>query len=498
MVLKEKCVKIKVNEDNMNYKKLDKSINELKNNSYLFQCVISDNHDVKTVISYLFIYCTKLLYFSIKNLLFQSDNLYFKKLTFLQKQDFIMDILNTIYTFQLKNKFLFKPGIAFDKEQSHHLTHKSILPFIIQYIDHEDKPFKTLPELVSVLNTYPLLSLTGALYGVAQNPTLFLLIYTAYLNNTTMKHILQSSKCPDIIHIFRNMYGLPNHFSEHDFEKLIKQIIPFFPMSKTTIQKHEIYEFVKGISDKKYIEKMEDQGINPNMHHFLFDLFFADVKSIAKCFLNNKPYLRLFRGHNESDKAEASSYVTVSPPTCPKIVDEKNVKVITAKQWFTLPKSSLQYHLFGMYDRTVNVGYSGSSMVMMNMIKSLMGISMTEPVKKCLVLMLLADYVPLWHSLPEVLVVVTSEYESSIGRYTLDQSPTEYLFKYIHGDVNYKIKDTSIDKKTLQKHIPAFDLSEFVQEITEKINFKIKLTKSKYGLNTFKLKLKRNKTYKMK
>jgi len=163
-------------------------INTLSNDkTYPLQCDLSKNDNILTFMIYLFIYYTKILYTAIKNILLQSSKPRDRK--------YILKIIIKIYQYTLYSnddkKYIAKPGIVFNENYDDVLNKDTVIYHIIRYIDRgQDEEIKSLEDIVRTMRQYPLSTIMGSLYGPVTDQSLFLLIYTLYLQNDDIKKLL--------------------------------------------------------------------------------------------------------------------------------------------------------------------------------------------------------------------------------------------------------------------------------------------------------------------
>ena len=165
--------------------------------------------------------------------------------------------------------------------------------------------------------------------------------------------------------------------------------------------------------------------------------------------------------------------------------------MVSATNWYLVSKSSLQANIFDKYNRRYISGYSGSTFIWINVLKNLLGIELTKDISKYLLLAIVCDFVPFYHSLPEILVVYTQEYNSlpnGLPRYTLDKSPSKYLAQYVAlSDNPAWSKSTGAASDTQKFNMSELsdiylynlpDMNDFYTSIEEKCDENIKLSDS--------------------
>ena len=129
----------------------------------------------------------------------------------------------------------------------------------------------------------------------------------------------------------------------------------------------------------------------------------------------------------------------------------KDLFFIKGNVWYPVPQSSLQRRLFELFGQKVMAGYSGSTFMLINFCVNLLSINLKDNkiLQKLLLLCLIADFVPIYHSLPEVLIVFTQELFTTDDIYTIDQNPLAYLFTFLNDGKTAMNAKISINKDEL-------------------------------------------------
>ena len=443
-------------------KYLDANINSFgtETTDYVLQCAISRNEKIKTVFNCIFVYFTKLFIHSVIVLFNHYNYKLYKTSDAKVKEKILVNILYELYkpdldiTQNIVN--IDKPGIHFNKDILKNFVSKII----------KDEPLND-EFLVYLNNNIPLSVVMGAIYGVITNPAIFLLFYISYSINNSLQQALSGSDLKNILPRFINLYGLPDNFSKTDFFNLLYEIIPNLPIDVTialpidaTIavnpvdkQPETIIRFIKS-----YRTQDKNPTINKNIHAFILDLFTENSKSIINRNFSNKEYLRQ---RIERKPNEVTKKITRKAPACPKyyynndrIIKEQN-RMFTSKSkpvdpfyitlgqnWYPVNNNSLQRGIFKLYGRSVNAGYSGSTYMWINFITNLLGINLNDQYLQRIVLLgLISDFVPFYHSIEEVLLVYFKEIGNHI--YTLDKSPILHLHDYLNSSSKTPDADTT-------------------------------------------------------
>ena len=400
-----------------------------------------------------------------------------KKLEIYKSQDYI------------PTTYINKPGINFDVTGSAPAKDIEKLIRYIEPVEETDMEIN-LDQMLKRFSNYPLSSLMGSLYEITTNASIFLIVYIAQIYNNDLKQIINVNGSIDfVLNNFKFVYGLPDDFKETDFVNLISKIIPEFPLRQKEIDGISTINFIKRFSQREISSATNiENNIDLNMHSFLLDLFTDSAKGIILRNMTNKPYLRT---RVPPEKRSSSGSETI--PKCPEflasskestLMAQKDLDVISSnkptyvkkypntykitygRNWYPVNKTSIQNAIFDMYERkntesagihpTVNAGYSGSTFMWINFVYNLMGVPKSNLIDKYLLAAIVSDFVPIYHSLPEVLIVFSQEILTREKRYTLNQIPIEYLYNYLN-DSTYT---GTIDIKSFDEYFLKFTKGE--------------------------------------
>jgi hypothetical protein len=186
--------------------------------------------------------------------------------------------------------------------------------------------------------------------------------------------------------------------------------------------------------------------------------------SIARRNLNNQEYVRTRR----EKQTTADRFSKVSKmPKCPVFHKEfgdsanYNILMVNGDEWYEVVPNGFFKHVMNNHKRISKAGPSGSTLMMMNMIFGVLGryVEQNQRNQKMILLCCIADFVPIFHSLPEVLLIYSREYSRKVGikntiedHYNLNTNPIEWLIKH------FELDDTIIG-----------DLSELAVQLLNKI-----------------------------
>lgn len=183
-----------------------------------------------------------------------------------------------------------------------------------------------------------------------------------------------------------------------------------------------------------------------NMRNIIMDMMVnnpttAGNVSIVRKNLNNQEYIRSRVQKSVKDKPDYK--IKRKQPECPIFYttspsqSQSTVMMVEGDEWYAVTANGFFRHLMDSESRIWKAGPSGSTFMWMNMVFSLLGIPHDEHNYKLLLLCIIADFVPMYHSLPEVLLVYSMENpytNGSLGTpnlYTLDQNPIQWLLNHM-------------------------------------------------------------------
>ena len=442
---------------------------ERRKKMFPLQCLISNNPECKLFFVKIFVYFTKILYFSLKTLYIITNEPYYHSLTENSRQLHILKTITSLYKFEFKNsndpnnEYIIRPGQSFNLGGKA----KNIRRLINEFESDAPNPIIFNEIIENIQNTYPLAAIMGSLYGVTNHPTIFLIIYLGQIYNKDIAQ--QIGDMPFVLHNFTNLFSLPKTFDKVQFIKFLQRIIPNLPLeySQTTIVLPRVLRtktnvgVPSSVSPEATANLCDETKIDVNIHKFLLDLFTESSHGISNRMFSNKPYLRN-SVKNLPDNYRFDPDEVELEPMCPKyvtgdgIVNEwkrgnKDIFFIKGNVWYPVHQSSLQRRLFELFGQKVMAGYSGSTFMLINFCVNLLSINLKENkiLQKLLLLCLIADFVPIYHSLPEVLIVFTQELFTTDDIYTIDQNPLAYLFTFLNDGKTAMNAAISINKDEL-------------------------------------------------
>ena len=116
----------------------------------------------------------------------------------------------------------------------------------------------------------------------------------------------------------------------------------------------------------------------------------------------------------------------------------KDFKIYNAKNIYKIDKPSPYAKIMDKYGETYLSGPSGSTAIMFISLFQFYDFPRNEKNKIMLLCLIIADYIPLWHTLPEILLSANIELTSNnIPSYTLDKQPVNFVYNIIKPYFSY-------------------------------------------------------------
>jgi len=254
------------------------------------------------------------------------------------------------------------------------------------------------------------------------------------------KNNIKFTQITGAIYSFSSSESLYRKAIKHD-KKLLKEFL-------------EIYNNLFGDNIKNYsnLEKLADES---NGNWFIPLLFIYGQKyrtNIVTASLNyDKVYLREALGYSRPITKKDIIIENISNVKCLKNQFTSG-KVVRGDSYFKIIDNGIFKNVMDKHNREIISGYSGSCVLIYNLIFNLLKILPKTPKNESLVLfMILADFYPLHHSISEILVTYTRD-TKQLKNYSLNQDELVYLknlLKYLPN--HQKTKRKSSKKKTKKR-----------------------------------------------
>ena len=450
--------------NSIQYDELEEQI-ETSGTTPTLQCKLSESQILKEFIGKVFILLTCILH--------ESLNIVIQETIEKTKEEIIRHTLHYHYRPLVEHRsrksdkvdvYVLKPGMSRflsigvvddiiallnknNKEESEKAINQMMLNSEIH--DKNDMFFEILEKLTDKYATSEIL---GAIYGITTHAGMFSLIYQACVTESTGKNTFLLKLKPKFKIVLTNlqgMFGLPTTYNEVDLLKLLQTNTEFF--KNTVCDKTYFTEDGGAKCKRKNNPKPITEPINilnvskNNLSKIVLDMMITqnnqDMKgiSIARRNLNNQEYIRTRR-----DKKIGTYKHVTKVSTCPvfhTITDKEtksnyNIMMVNGDEWYEVVPNGLFQNIMTKYNRTCKAGPSGSTLMLMNMVFGLFGnyITPSERNQKMLLLCMISDFVPVYHSLTEVLMIYSREYildkPNPKFAYTIDQNPVEWLVNH--------------------------------------------------------------------
>jgi len=171
-----------------------------------------------------------------------------------------------------------------------------------------------------------------------------------------------------------------------------------------------------------------------NFNYFMYDLIYERKKKINSLYRNNLGNMEFIRkkviGEIKNDKN------LIKLNKCNKnIVNDENYKdysIYNSKTIYEIKNSSEYARIMNKYDEPYLGGPSGSVAVLYISLFTFYKYPETLKNKILLLGISIADYIPLWHTLPEILIIAYPEIKcKSVPVYTLSEDPVTYSTKLL-------------------------------------------------------------------
>jgi len=198
------------------------------------------------------------------------------------------------------------------------------------------------------------------------------------------------------------------------------------------IKELEILMLIKNIQwkDIKDIYDSLHNDKDRNMYNFfIFDVIYGADKSVDSIYRTNLGNMNFFRERLSTFLHKKSNYMKINK--CNKsIIGNNNFSeygIYNSTERYKITKNMPYSKLMTKFNEPFIGGPSGSTSVMYISLFHFYGYPFTYKNKILLLGTLIADYVPLWHTIPEILLSAYSEFkDKKIKKYTLNNNSVIY------------------------------------------------------------------------
>lgn len=240
---------------------------------------------------------------------------------------------------------------------------------------------------------------------------------------------------PELFNIFiknlKDIFNLPDNFSNIEFNNLYNDAIN----NKT-----------KKASFDRLIVKLSHTTLG--------------LKGVIQSNYGRENFTRMDRPSNFTK-------VPQDIPACFKDIETTTNKQIFGVTNYLDVNNTFIESIFDKYNRNLIGGISGSSYYLHFLITKILKFPINKELLTKILCITILDYVPLWHSLEEILLTYSIEYETLkfFDKYTMDKDPVEYfkniLTNTIDANRNYKIEKTEFEEqeeKNENEKLSALDM----------------------------------------
>lgn len=236
-----------------------------------------------------------------------------------------------------------------------------------------------------------------------------------------------------IIQIVRANKAVTNDFKEITKNNFDKVMSAFYPFTNDTsyqikvIEKNEtlrtkVLENFNQLFCAKYdwaqFKNLFNTGVNKYLLTDILAGLSTCINSIYRRNLAYKPYIRKSQGQGNItvDYDHLGCHVDA--------VNNKNQKVVLASSYYTITNDSAFAKVFTDYGRKYLAGPSGSTILLFIHTFDILGYAHTSENYNLLLAAAIANYVPFYHTLPEILMSASFELGE---KYTLDKDPVKFV-----------------------------------------------------------------------
>lgn len=398
------------------------SFNEAIAEGTQLSCVLSKSPYLLNFMQNIFIKLTRLMYgtfcvFPSKELINYKD----------VHDEALRDIMNK-YKPMYDREFLLRPGLD-------NMSDEKIFNLLNNIVQKGCDPD---------LNKFSLNQLMGAVYGVSTDRVIIgkILIASMFKEfraafDSTNKNV-HSRSIKDVVELLRSIFGIPITVSKESVIKVLG-----YPSA-----------------DNQLITLLLDMMVYK---------FHGKNISIVRRNLNNLPYIRV-----RSDKQQTTYKESTNLPFCPTFHKKKmkhELKIVHGNSWYYVPNESIMRKFMKMFGRKVKAGISGSTLMWMNLCFHVIGLEETRENYESLLLCIISDFVPKYHSLAEILLVYSNENKFSESHpYLINEPSIRWLIYELE-----KGRKNKIDRNNILKGLNDFITATYTKHINTCTNKNIKI-----------------------
>jgi len=216
---------------------------------------------------------------------------------------------------------------------------------------------------------------------------------------------------------------------------------PTYAFYHININKKLQYEFINEVKKlfsaenitwnffKNIYLSIQDNSDRNNFNFFMYDLIYERKKGINSLYRNNLGNMGFIRNKIMTEIKNEKSLKKLNK--CNKDVNDfenyKNYGIYDSSSIYEIKGSSPYAIIMNKYNEPYLGGPSGSTAVLYISLFTFYEYPETLKNKILLLGVLIADYIPLWHTLPEILIIAYPEIKSKgVPVYNLSKDPIKY------------------------------------------------------------------------
>lgn len=191
----------------------------------------------------------------------------------------------------------------------------------------------------------------------------------------------------------------------------------------------------------KIYNNLDDKHIK-SYNFFIFDIIIYgnnNVKDLS-LYKKNLTYLDFIKKsvpEDEKYKPENLKNFTECNKSSIDKINYEDFKIYNAKNVYEIDEDSPYAKIMKEYGEPYLSGPSGSTAILFIGLFDFYNYHKTQKNKIMLLCLIIADYIPLWHTLPEILLSSNVEISSkTIPKYSLDKEPVNFVYKIIKSYVS--------------------------------------------------------------
>ena len=185
---------------------------------------------------------------------------------------------------------------------------------------------------------------------------------------------------------------------------------------------------------KHIYDSLKSNKERNNFNFFVFDIIYGADKSVDSIYRNNIGNMNFFRERLQTFKHNKNNYKKINNCNKSIITDDEYLKygIYDSSERYKISKSTPYAKIMDNYEIPYIGGPSGSTALLYIMLFHFYKFPFTYKNKILLLGSLIADYIPLWHTIPEILLSAYPEFkDKKIPKYTLDKDSVLYSIKLI-------------------------------------------------------------------